>query len=70
MARFRWTRAKYRKAAHLARFFDRFIYHLPREKPALLQHYFDLWERHPQNADPLSEPLRWRLSRLSDEIPF
>jgi hypothetical protein len=70
MKGFRWTRAKYRKAAHLARFFSRFIYHLPHEKPALLERYFELWERHPQGVDPLTEPLSWRLSRLSDDIPF
>ena len=70
MSRFRWTRAQYRRADHLARFFARFMYYLPDEKPALLERYFDLWERHPQKLDPLTEPLRWRLSRFTDDIPF
>jgi hypothetical protein len=72
MKRFRWTRAKYRHAAHLARFFARFIYYLPDEKPALLERYFDLWERRPQLEDPLLTPLWIRRDRFKsdDGIPF
>lgn len=70
MKRFRWTRKKYREADHLARFFARFFHYLPHEKPALLERYFELWERHPQGKDPLTEPLDWRRWKVSDEIPF
>ena len=66
--RFRWTRERYRKARHLARFFSRFVYELPSEPPRLLQRYFELWQRHPQRDDPLLQPVRYRYER--DDIPF
>jgi len=66
--RFRWTRERYRKAQHLARFFSRWMYDLPSETPRLLQRYFDLWERHPQRNDQLLQPLAYRYDR--DDIPF
>jgi hypothetical protein len=67
--RFRWTRERYRKAQHLARFFSRWVYELPGEPPRLLQRYFELWERHPQRDDPLLQPVRYRYDR-DMEIPF
>lgn len=70
--RFRWTRARYRKAQHLSRFFARLVYELPSEPPALLQRFHELWARHPQGDDPLLTPFKWRrrmLERL-DGIPF
>lgn len=66
--RFRWTRDRYRKAAHLSRFFSRWLYELPGDPPRLLQRYFELWERHPQRDDPLLTPVRYRYER--DDIPF
>jgi len=48
----------------------RAIYCLPSDPPRLVERYFDLWAHHPQKPDPLTEPLSWRLSRHSDEIPF
>lgn len=66
--RFRWTRDRYRKAAHMSRFFSRWLYELPSEPPRLLQRYFELWERHPQRDDPLLQPLAYRYDR--DDIPF
>ncbi len=66
-----WTRAKYRKAATLARYFARHIYDLPSEPPALLQRFFELWELHPQNPDPLLLPMRARRHyNDTDDIPF
>lgn len=66
--RFRWTRERYRKAQHLARFYGRWVYELPSEPPRLLQRYFELWERHPQRDDPLLQPVKYRYER--DDIPF
>ena len=60
--RWRWTRRAYRKAASLARYFDRHVYDLPHEPPNILRRLWELWERHPQRDDPLNVPLRWRLS--------
>jgi len=65
-----WTRARYRKAASLSRYFARHIYDLPSDQPALVRRFFELWERHPQNPDPLLVPMRER-SRYNDgDIPF
>lgn len=66
--RFRWTRERYRQAQRLARFYSRWVYELPSEKPRLLQRYFDLWERHQQRDDPLLQPVRYRYNQ--DDIPF
>lgn len=66
--RFRWTRERYYKAHHLSRFFARWVYELPSEPPRLLQRLWELYERHPQNTDPLLTPLKYRHER--DEIPF
>lgn len=70
--RFRWTRARYRKAASLARYFARHVYELPSDPPALVQRYFELWERHPRRDDPLLTPFRYRacFAGLTDDIPF
>ncbi len=70
--RFRWNRARYRRAAHLSRYFARHVYDLPSDPPDLLRRYFDLWERHPQRDDPLLQPLRWRDRQRSNDsdIPF
>jgi hypothetical protein len=68
--RFRWTRERYRKAQHLSRFFARWVYELPSERPALLQRFQDLWERHPQRDDPLTRPIRQRRADFEDSIPF
>lgn len=67
--RFRWTRERYRKASHLARFYSRWVYDLPSEPPRLLKRYFELWESRPQRDDPLLQPLRYRFD-LDGEIPF
>ena len=66
---FRWNRKKYRRAAHLARFFTRVI-ELPADPPQLLRRYFELWEDHPQKGDPLLTPMRYRDHYLGDDIPF
>ena len=66
--RFKWTRSKYEKADHLARFYARHIYDFPDSPPMLLQRFWDLWERHRQNDDPLLTPLRFRHD--TDDIPF
>lgn len=70
--RFRWTRARYRKADRLSRYFARHIYELPSEPPLLLRRYNDLWGRHPQRDDPLLTPFAWRPRTLEfdDGIPF
>lgn len=70
--RFRWTRERYRKAAHLARYFARHGYSLPSEPPALVRRYWALWERHPQRDDPLTKPMCWREPYISrdDDVPF
>ncbi|MDA8522022.1 hypothetical protein [Acidovorax sp. NCPPB 4044] len=65
--RFRWTRAKYKRASHLARLLP----HMPGWRstpPLLVQRYFDLCEQYPQGTDPLTVPLRWR--HPSDDVPF
>lgn len=67
--RFRWTRRAYYKASSLARYFDRHVYDLPSEPPAILQRLFDLWAKHPQRDDPLLQPLRNRRP-FEDSIPF
>jgi hypothetical protein len=55
----------------MARFYGRHIYELPERPPPLLQRYFDLWERHRQNDDPLLVPVRQRPGYADDdEIPF
>ncbi len=71
--RFRWTRERYRKAAHLSRYFARHVYDLPSEPPAILRRLWELWSRHPQRDDPLQRPLRARLYErrsFDDSIPF
>ena len=73
--RFRWTRARYKKADHLRRYFNRHVYDLPSEPPSLLERYWELWRRHPQAEDPLLDrTLRARLwdkkHDESDDIPF
>lgn len=67
--RFRWTRERYRKAHHLSRFYARWVYELPSQPPALLQRFYQLWERHPQRDDPLTKPIRQRRD-FDDSIPF
>jgi len=69
---FRWTRERYRKAAHLARYFSRYVYDLPSDPPSLLHRYWELWGRHRQRDDPLLQSVRARLIRLrdDDDIPF
>jgi hypothetical protein len=54
----------------MARFYGRHIYELPERPPPLLQRYFDLWERHRQNEDPLLLPLSRRPGYCQDDIPF
>lgn len=68
---FRWTRAGYKKAHQLARFFEGWR-ELPYNPPPLLQRYWDLWDQYLQLDDPLTTPVRQRLEyRLSDaDIPF
>jgi hypothetical protein len=69
--RFRWTRKAYKHADWMARFYGRHIYELPERPPPLLQRYFDLWERHRQNDDPLLVPVRQRPGYADDDgIPF
>lgn len=65
-----WTRERYRKAAHLSRYFARHVYDLPSDAPALLERYRELWARHQQGNDPLLLPLRSRRRFLDDDIPF
>ena len=65
--RFKWTRAKYRRADHLARLLGRQIT-VVGEEPDLVRRYFELWARHPQHNDPLLQPLRYRVGL--DDIPF
>ena len=72
--RFRWTRTRYRKAESLARYYQRHVYDLPSEPPAMLRRLWELWEKHPQGHDPLLMPLRSRLAAWraenDPEIPF
>jgi hypothetical protein len=69
--RFRWTRERYYKAAHLSRYFARHVYDLPSEPPGLLERYWELWRRYPCGDDPLLTPLRHRHAfRDDDDIPF
>jgi hypothetical protein len=69
--RFKWTRKIYKHADWMARFYGRHIYELPERPPLLLQRYWDLWERHRQNDDPLLVPVRQRPGYADyDEIPF
>lgn len=70
--RFRWNRARYRKADSLARYFARHVYDLPSEPPRMLKRLRELWERHPQRDDPLLTAfrLRPRTLALDDDIPF
>jgi len=70
--RFIWTREVYREAARLGRFFTHYQGELPPQPPALLQRYFDLWERHPQQPDPLLTPMlqRRHYEFGLDSIPF
>ena len=70
--RFRWTRARYRKAQSLSRYFARHIYDLPSDPPLLLRRFNELWERNPQRDDPLLTPFCWRPNyiALDDGIPF
>lgn len=70
--RFRWTRERYRKAAHLSRYFARHIYDLPSEQPELLRLFGELWARHPQRDDPLTVPMLCREPYVSreDDVPF
>lgn len=65
-----WTRARYRKASSLSRYFARWVYELPSEPPALLQRFFELWEQHPQKPDPLRQSMRYRPRYNRDDIPF
>lgn len=68
--RFRWTRARYRRADHLARLLSRMQHDL-HAPPELVERYFRLWSRYRPEADPLAEPLWLRLSRFKgDDIPF
>lgn len=67
MARFRWTRAKYYKAAHLSRLLSRFNYYYT-DKPPLVERYLELCEHiERQGRDPLLTPIGWR---YDTEIPF
>lgn len=69
--RFHWTRRTYRQANSLARFLG--TYECDPAGVAiepLLQRYFELWERHPQNDDPLNIPTQQRYWRHLDGIPF
>lgn len=70
--RFRWTRARYRRAAHLSRYFARHVYDLPSDPPRSLERYWELWRLHPQRDDPLQRPVRMRLNdrQRDDDIPF
>lgn len=68
--RFRWTRRRYEKARELARFMDRHLCELPDQMPDLLRRYVELWERHPQNDDPLLIPMLRRPAYCRDDIPF
>ena len=69
---FIWTREVYQDAARLGRFFTHYAGELPPQPPALLQRYFDLWERHPQRPDPLLTPMMERphYAYALDGIPF
>ena len=64
---FRWTRAKYKRAHHLARFLSR-VHGLSYKSPALVERYIELWEQHPQFEDPLLTPYTWR--RPVDDFPY
>jgi hypothetical protein len=70
--RFRWTRSRYRKATSLLRYFNRHVYDLPSDPPAMLRRLWSLWEKHPQKDDPLLMPLRQRAWLRDDDsdIPF
>ena len=70
--RFRWTRKTYWHADWLARFMGRHLYEL-HDQPNLLRRYFELWDRHPQQEDPLTKPMHMRepyRSAAGEDIPF
>ncbi len=64
--RFRWTRAKYKRAHHL----NRLLEHVPGpwNPPPLVERFLKLWEQHPQMYDPLTLPLEFRYDR--SDVPF
>jgi hypothetical protein len=66
--RFRWTRENYRKAASLVRFLARHPYEQYGREPALVRRFVALWDRHPQQEDPLLRPHWQRFG--TDSIPF
>lgn len=70
--RFKWTRRLYRQADSLCRFVGCHLYELPQDQSSLLRRYHALWERHPQNDDPLTLPKYMREPYRShgDDIPF
>lgn len=66
MKRFRWTRAKYRHARHLARLLSR-LENMPSSAPDIVERYWALWAMYPSFGDPLRRPISWR---YDPEIPF
>lgn len=65
--RFRWTRAKYRRAHHLSRLLTGLLEYQG-SPPPLVERYLELWARYPQKTDPLATPLHRRYD--IDSIPF
>lgn len=65
--KFRWTRARYKRASHLARLLPQ-MFGWRSTPPLLVQRYLDLWKQHPQQTDPLTVPY-WR-RYPTDDVPF
>jgi hypothetical protein len=66
---FRWTRAKYKRAHHLARLFAGFL-HYRSEVPELVRRYQELEQQYPNCSDPLLTPLRYRADLRFGDVPF
>jgi hypothetical protein len=66
--RFRWNRRRYMHARQLVRLLGRMSVLPYGDAPAIVQRYWELWERYPSHGDPLLRPLAYRYDR--EDIPF
>ncbi|WP_310637271.1 hypothetical protein [Delftia acidovorans] len=66
---FRWTRAKYKRARHLARLFGGLL-NWRSKVPALVLRYQELEEQYPNYPDLLLTPLRYRAALRFGDVPF
>jgi len=69
MRKFRWTRKRWYRAKHSSRL----LINLPVNAPPLVDMYHQLLTDRYDNVarrDPLLEPIKYRLSRFANDIPF